>query len=119
MAFSDNFDSIKEKAVDAAAAAAKKTRQLAEIAKANVAIYAQEEKIKKAELELGKLYYRDYAVEEERDIAEYLPWCKRIDEAKRTIADLRDHIEDLKRDPGDDVIDVEFTEEPTEALPED
>lgn len=112
MAFAENFDSIKEKAAEVAMSAAKKTKQLAEISKANIAIYSLEDKIKKAELELGKLYYRDYAVDEERDIAEYLPWCKKIDEAKRSIADLRDRIEELKNGKTDeDVIDVNFGEE--------
>lgn len=104
MAILDNLDNIKEKAAEVAAAAAKKTRQLAQISKANVEIYALEDKIKKAQLELGKLYYRDYAVGEERDIAEYLPFCKKIDEAKRSIAELRDHIEELKRGTDEDEI---------------
>ena len=96
MAFMDSIDSIREKATEAAQAAARKTKKLAEIAKANVSIYSEEDKIKKAEVELGKLYYRDYAVGEEMDAAEYLPWCQKIDEAKQTIADLRDYIEELK-----------------------
>ena len=96
MAFFDSIESIREKATEAAQAAAKKTKKLAEIAKANVSIYAEEDKIKKAEVELGKLYYRDYAVGEEMDAAEYLPWCQKIDEAKQTIADLRDYIDELK-----------------------
>lgn len=107
MAIFDNLDNLKEKATEAAMIAAKKTKKLAEISKANIAIYSLEDKIKKAELELGKLYYRDYAVEEERDIAEYLPLCKKIDEAKRAIAELRDHIEDLKNDVDEDVESVE------------
>ena len=61
-----------------------------------VAIYSEEDKIKKAYSELGKLYYRDYVVGEELDEAEYLPWCQKIDEAKQTIADLRDYIDELK-----------------------
>ena len=96
MAFFDSIESIREKATEAAQSAAKKTKKLAEIAKANVSIYSEEDKIKKAEVELGKLYYRDYVVGEEMDAAEYLPWCSRIDEAKQTIADLRDYIEELK-----------------------
>jgi len=96
MAFFDSIESIREKATEAAQAAARKTKKLAEIAKANVSVYAEEDKIKKAEAELGKLYYRDYAVGEEMDTAEYLPWCQKIDEAKQTIADLRDYIEELK-----------------------
>lgn len=96
MAFMDSIESIREMATEAAQAAARKTKKLAEIAKANVSIYSEEDKIKKAEVELGKLYYRDYVVGEEMDVAEYLPWCQKIDEAKQTIADLRDYIEELK-----------------------
>lgn len=96
MALLDNLDTIREKAAEAAQAAAKKTKQLAEIAKSNVTIYSLEDKIKKAQQELGKLYYRDYVVGEELDEAEYLPWCQQIDESKQSIADLRDYIEELK-----------------------
>ena len=112
MAFFDNLSSLKEKAAEAAQAAAKKTKKMAEIAKANVSIYAEEDKIKKAEAELGKLYYRDYAVGEEMDSAEYLPWCQKIDEAKQTIADLQDYIEELKAEQVE--MNVEIVEEVTE-----
>ena len=131
MAFFDSIDSIREKATEAAQAAARKTKKLAEIAKANVSIYSEEDKIKKAEAELGKLYYRDYVVGEEMDTAEYLPWCQKIDEAKQTIADLRDYIEELKAEQVEmeeadsavveadivtdaDFADVEFVEEEEE-----
>ena len=106
----ENFDTIKDKAVEVAATAVKKTKQVAMISKANIEILALQDKIKKAQLELGKLYYRDYAVDEESDIAEYLPWCKKIDEAKRTIAELRDYIEELKCEPVEEVVDTDFVE---------
>ena len=96
MTFLNSLECIRDKATEAAQLAARKTKKLAEIAKANLSIYAEEDKIKKAQLELGKLYYRDYAVDEEMDQAEYLPWCQKIDECKQTIADLRDYIEELK-----------------------
>ena len=64
MAIKESFDSLYEKATEAAQYAAKKTKKLAEIAKANLSIYAEEDKIKKAQLELGKLYYRDYVLGE-------------------------------------------------------
>lgn len=96
MGFMENIGSLREMAGEAAQLAARKSKKLAEIAKANISIYTEEDKIKKAEMELGKLYYRDYAVGEELDVAEYLPWCQKIDEAKQTIADLRDYIEELK-----------------------
>ncbi len=96
MNFSENLENARNFAVNAAQAAAQKARVLAAIAKANVSIYAEEEKIKKAEAQLGKLYYRDYAVGEEMDSAEYLPWCEKIDESKKLVAELKDSIDDLK-----------------------
>ncbi len=88
MSFSENFEAAKNLAMEAA--------QTAAAAKANISIYAEEDKVKKAEIELGKLYYRDYAVGEELDSAEYLPWCQKIDESKKTIADLKDYIASLR-----------------------
>lgn len=118
MAIKESFDSLYEKATEAAQYAAKKTKKLAEIAKANLSIYAEEDKIKKAQLELGKLYYRDYVLGEEQDEAEYLPWCQKIDESKQTIADMRDYIDELKSGrveiTEDDVV-VVAEEAPAEA----
>ena len=100
MNFSENFEAAKNIAVETAQAAARKAKQLAAIAKANVAIYAEEDKVRKAERELGKLYYRDYAVGEEQDSAEYLPWCQKIDESKQTIAALQEQIAQLRAQDG-------------------
>lgn len=107
MGFMESIGTLREKAGEAAQVAARKSKKLAEIAKANISIYTEEDKIKKAENELGKLYYRDYAVGEELDVAEYLPWCQKIDEAKQTIADLRDYVEELKAEQ----VDMESVEE--------
>ena len=96
MSFSENFETAKNLAMEAAQTAAAKAKELAAVAKANISIYAEEDKVKKAEIELGKLYYRDYAVGEELDSAEYLPWCQKIDESKKTIADLKDYIASLR-----------------------
>ena len=95
MSFSENFEAAKNLAMEAAQTAAAKAKELAAVAKANISIYA-EDKVKKAEIELGKLYYRDYAVGEELDSAEYLPWCQKIDESKKAIADLKDYIASLR-----------------------
>ena len=96
MSFSENFEAAKNLAMEAAQTAAAKAKELAAVAKANISIYAEEDKVKKAEIELGKLYYRDYAVGEELDSAEYLPWCQKIDESKKTIAALKDYIASLR-----------------------
>ena len=96
MNLTENFESVKKFAVDAAQTATQKAKILAAVAKANVSIYAEEDKIRKAEAQLGKLYYRDYAVGEEMDTAEYLPWCQKIDESKKLIAELKDYIDEMK-----------------------
>lgn len=116
MAMKESLDTLYGMASDAAQAAARKTKQLAEIAKANLSIYAEEDKIKKAQLELGKLYYRDYVLGEDQDEAEYLPWCQKIDESKQTIADMRDYIDELKNGRVDmDTDDVEVVPEEAPA----
>ena len=96
MNLSENFESVKNFALGAAQTATQKAKVLAAVAKANVSIYAEEDKIRKAEAQLGKLYYRDYAVGEEMDTAEYLPWCQKIDESKKLIAELKDYIDEMK-----------------------
>ena len=98
MNLTENFESVKKFAVDAAQTATQKAKILAAVAKANVSIYAEEDKIRKAEAQLCKLYYRDYAVGEEMDTAEYLPWCQKIDESKKAIAELKDFIASLRED---------------------
>lgn len=121
MRFSENFEAAKNMAVEAAQTAAAKAKELAAVAKANISIYAEEDKVKKAEIELGKLYYRDYAVGEELDTAEYLPWCQKIDESKKAIAELKDFISSLREDeapaeteaaPTDDDFEIVVADEP-------
>lgn len=126
MALSDNLDLLKEKAASAAQLAAKKTKQVAAVAKANVSILAEEDKIKRAQQELGKLYYRDFAMEEEPDEAEYLPWCEKITESRKTIEALRAQIEETRNgdsacedDAEDEYVSIEAEFEPEEpAAPE-
>ena len=82
MSFSENFETAKNLAMEAAQTAAAKAKELAAVAKANISIYAEEDKVKKAEIELGKLYYRDYAVGEELDSA-LVPEDRRVQEGHR------------------------------------
>lgn len=104
-----NFDQLREKAVDVAQCAAQKTKTLAAITKAKFSILTEEDKIRKAQTALGKLYYRDYVLEEEMDSAEYLPWCDKITESRGRIEELRDLIEELKSEDAAETI--EDTEE--------
>ncbi len=118
MAWKDNFDTIKSTAAGVAQSAAKKTRQLVSVTKANLAILAEEDKIKKAHTELGKLYYKDFIMEEEPDEAEYLPWCDKITASRKTIEALRAEI-DAAKDAGDDYVivpvDVAYPDQAAEA----
>lgn len=112
MNFAENLEHAKNFAIETAMAAKDKAVQLASIAKANIAIYAEEDKIRKAQQQLGQLYYRDYAVGEEMDSAEYLPWCHKIDESNALIAELRDRIEQLRASEEPEA--EEAAEEPAE-----
>ena len=114
MSFNEYFETIKGMAVEGAQTAVRKTKQIASIAKANLDIRSEEEKIKKAQIELGKLYYKDYIVGEDPDPAEYNPWCEKISESKIAIEDLKIAIDDLRNagaDESDDDFVVGVTEE--------
>lgn len=102
MAFSENLGALKEVAAGVAQTAAQKTRLVGMIAKNNLTILAEEDKIKKAQTELGKLYYKDFIMEEEPDEAEYLPWCDKITACRKNIESLKAEIEDAKAQLGGD-----------------
>ncbi|MBQ5748763.1 MAG: hypothetical protein IIV87_01265 [Oscillospiraceae bacterium] len=114
MDFKENFENARQFAAEKAALAAKKARQLAAAAKVNISIYAEEDKIRKAQVQLGKLYYRDYASSTEMDMAEYLPWCQKIDESKAVIEQLR---QSISEEPEEVVSETQTVAAPA-ALPE-
>ena len=93
MAFSDHIETIRGFATNAAQTAAGKTKMLAAVAKANFNILAEEEKVKKAQLELGKVYYKNFISGEDTDLAECLPLCEKITASLKLIEDLKAEIE--------------------------
>lgn len=90
------FDSVKDKVTQSAQAASQRTRDLTAIAKANMAIKTEEGKIRKAENELGKLYYADFIAGNTPEGEAYAPWCDKITEAKAVIEEQKAAIEALK-----------------------
>lgn len=96
MALNDSFELLKNLLSDTVQAAAKATRGAAAVTKANINILSEQDKLKKAYLELGKLYYRDYITGEEPDDAEYLPLCDAISEATKNIETLRGTVEEIR-----------------------
>lgn len=114
MAFFD-FDSIKDKAKDLAQTGVSKSKQLGEIAKLNLANVGEEDAIKKAYIEIGKLYYAERGMAPE---AAYAALCEKITAAKVNIEENRNRIEELKSEGGivdADAIPVPTVETPAEA----
>ena len=110
MSFSDDLNVLKGKAVDAAQMAAAKSKELAAIVKAKVNIAAEQDKIKRAQVELGKLYYRDFVAGSDQEAAEYLPWCEKITASKQVIAEQQAIIDAMKEEGNiSDEEEAEFT----------
>jgi small-conductance mechanosensitive channel len=87
------FDNLKEKMTDLAQTGVAKSKQLAEIAKLKAANLSEEDTIKKAYVELGKLYYAEKGAAPEGG---YAAACGRINAAKAAIAANNARIEELK-----------------------
>lgn len=110
MAFFD-FDSIKDKAKDLAQTGVSKSKQLGEIAKLNLANVGEEDAIKKAYIEIGKLYYAERGMAPE---AAYAALCEKITAAKVNIEENKNRIEEIKNEGG--IVDADVVI-PTEAAP--
>jgi len=87
------FDTFKEKATDLAQAGVAQSKRLAEIAKLKTANMGEEDTIKKAYLELGKLYYAEKGAAPEGAFAAA---CERVTAAKAAIEANNDRIAELK-----------------------
>ena len=120
-----NFDEIKkvaaekaevfaEKAAELARAAAEKTKVMARIGRLNTEILAEKDAIRKATLELGKIYYEYFKVDPHDPMKDA---CARIDAAYAAIAAKKAEIEELKTDAPD--VEVEVTAEPIEEPAEE
>lgn len=124
-----NADALKEKAADMAQTGVAESKRLAEIAKLKTANMAEEDAIKKAYIEIGKLYYAANAAAPGE---EYAAACEKITAAKANIEANNDRIAELKvKDDGktaeedgetiEVVAEVEavVTDAPTEVTAED
>ena len=88
-----DFDALKEKAMDLAQAGVAKSKVPAEIAKLKAANMSEEDAIKKAYIELGKLYYAERGAAPE---AAYVNSCERIAASKAAIEANNARIAELK-----------------------
>lgn len=103
--------------VSAADTAVSKTRTMASIGRVKLAISSEEDKLKKAYTELGRLFYRDYQAQAEADMTEYQPWCDRAADAREQIQRLTKELETLKAEGKNTVKDAPKAQE--EAKPEE
>ncbi|MGI5962821.1 MAG: serine proteinase [Lawsonibacter sp.] len=99
------FDNFKEKATDLAQAGVAQSKRLAEIAKLKTSNMAEEDTIRKAYQEIGKLYYAEKGLTPE---GAYAAACEKITAARAAIEANNDRIAELKA--SGDVEEVEPTE---------
>jgi len=92
------FEDLKGKATDLVQSGVAKSMQLAEIAKLKTANMGEEDTIKKAYIELGKLYYAEFGAVPG---AAYAAACERITAAKAAIETNNDRISQLKATAGE------------------
>ena len=109
------FDTLKSKATDLAQSGVAQSKRLAEIAKLKTANMSEEDAIKKAYLELGKLYYAEKGTAPE---GAYAAACEKITAAKAAIEANNERIAELKEDGDEDDIVEETPAAETDVVEE-
>lgn len=94
MDFKSTFENLKDKATDLAQAGVAQSKRLAEIAKLKTANMAEEDAIKKAYVEIGKLYYAEQGAAPD---GAYAAACEKITASKAAIEANNDRIAELKQ----------------------
>ena len=92
-----SFEDIRDKALDLAQAGVAKAKELTDIAKLNISNTAEEEAIKKAYVELGKLYYAERGMAPE---GAYATLCEKITAAKTRVEENKAKISEIRCDCG-------------------
>ena len=108
------LDDVKEKTTDLAQAGVAQSKRLMEIAKLKVANLSEEDAIKKAYIELGKLYYAEHGTAPE---GAYAAACERITASRAAIETNNDRIAQLKNSSDEEVEEETAREEATVSEP--
>ena len=115
------LDNAKEKAVDLAQAGVEQSKRLAEIAKLKISNMGEEDTIKKAYIELGRLYYAEKGTAPEGG---YAAACERITTARAAIEANNERIAELRKAeeedpsvPEEDIVAQPAAQGETEAAP--
>ena len=115
----DFINDLQESATDLAQSVVATSKRLAEIAKLKASNMAEEDTIKKAYVELGKLYYAEHGTTPD---GAYAAACEKITAARAAIETNNDRIAELKAtaEAEGEIIDVtpEAAEEPENEVTE-
>ena len=115
----DFINDLQERATDLAQSVVATSKRLAEIAKLKASNMAEEDTIKKAYVELGKLYYAEHGTTPD---GAYAAACEKITAARTAIETNNDRIAELKAtaEAEGEIIDVtpETAEEPENEVTE-
>ena len=115
----DFINDLQERATDLAQSVVATSKRLAEIAKLKTSNMGEEDTIKKAYLELGRLYYAERGAAPE---GAYAAACEKITAARAAIETNNDRIAELKAtaEAEGEIIDVtpEAAEEPENEVTE-
>ena len=114
MDFRSTFENLKDRATDLAQAGVAQSKRLAEIAKLKTANMAEEDAIKKAYIEIGKLYYAEQGATPD---GAYAAACEKITASKAVIETNNERIAELKQ-PGDPEPEVQVEAEAVEPATE-
>ena len=108
------LDDVKEKATDLAQAGVAQSKRLMEIAKLKAANLGEEDTIKRAYIEIGKLYYAEKGAAPD---GAYVAACERITAARAAIETNNDRIAQLKNSSDEEVEEETAREEATVSEP--
>ena len=115
----DFINDLQERATDLAQSVVATSKRLAEIAKLKASNMAEEDTIKRAYVELGKLYYAEHGTTPD---GAYAAACEKITAARAAIETNNDRIAELKAtaEAEGEIIDVtpEAAEEPENEVTE-
>ena len=115
----DFINDLQERATDLAQSVVATSKRLEEIAKLKASNMAEEDTIKKAYVELGKLYYAEHGTTPD---GAYAAACEKITAARAAIETNNDRIAELKAtaEAEGEIIDVtpETAEEPENEVTE-
>ena len=89
------LDELKDRAIDLGRAGVAKSKQLAEITRLSLSNAGEEDTIKKAYLEIGKLYYAERGMAAE---PAYVALCDKITTARINIEENKARIAQIKQE---------------------